>query len=230
MISPRTRGRLERPRVQGAGRAGSAEPDTEPQAEHEVTPVSPPRASRRLPLRLLVGLIVPLIAFLVLLQALGNATAALAITDAVPVVGVLAFGIWRRRVEPVALIPAAVFTLALILSITFGGSALPLELRRAVFPGAVGLACLISLVARRPLLLIAAAKLGRTGKRGAMTTLTFIVGITGLLDAAAQIVLALVVSTAVFAELARLASYTIIGGGLAVCAVYLRWSRARTPG
>jgi hypothetical protein len=65
-------------------------------------------------------------------------------------VWLLAYGIWRRKIKPVALIALAVFALALVLSIAFGGSALSLELRRAVFPGTVGLACLISLAVHRP--------------------------------------------------------------------------------
>jgi hypothetical protein len=155
---------------------------------------------------------------------------------------VLAYGIWRRRIEPVGLTAVAVFAIALLLTITFGGSSLPLELHRAVFPGAVGLACLVSLAARRPLLSIASTKLARArpeataatrpdletpGARRALTTLTAIIGVTCVADAAAQIALALTVSTSSFGELARVASYVIIGTGLAVCVLYLRWTRAR---
>lgn len=64
----------------------------------------------------------------------------------------------RRGSEPILLVPLAVFAIALILSITFGGSALPLELRRSVFPGALGLGCLISLAFHKPLLAIAATR------------------------------------------------------------------------
>jgi hypothetical protein len=55
--------------------------------------------------------------------------------------------------------------------------------------------------------------------------------VTATVDAAAQIVLALTVSTSTFAEVARVASYVIIGSGLAVCALYLRRLKAslRTP-
>jgi hypothetical protein len=159
--------------------------------------------------RLAIALVLPLIAFLLLRRAIGSATGALAITDAI----------------------------ALILSITFGGSSLPLELRRSVFPGALGLGCLISLAFHKPLLAIAAARfadarpeqMGGTaarlklpGSQRALTTLTAIIGVTATADAAAQIVLALTVSTSTFAEVARVASYAIIGSGLGVSALYLR--------
>jgi hypothetical protein len=204
--------------------------------------MNPPMPPRRLRLRLIAGLVLPIIAFVVLLEVFGNATGALAVTDGIPVVWVLAFAVWRRRIEPITLIPVAVFTLALVLTIAFGGSALPLELRRSWFPATVGLACLISLAVRRPLLVIAAEKLaaahpermpqGGLGldpveRRRLLSTLTAIVGITGTADAAAQIALALTVSTATFGVVARIASYVIVASGLAVGAIYVQWVRGR---
>ncbi|HTX08245.1 MAG TPA: VC0807 family protein [Solirubrobacteraceae bacterium] len=200
---------------------------------------------RDLRVRLIAGLALPIIAFVVLLEIIGNATGALAITDGIPVLWALAFAIWRRRIEPITLIPVAVFTLALVLTIAFGGSPLPLELRRSWFPGTVGLACLISLAVHRPLLVLAAAKLsaahpeqaGNGGlgleapeRRRLLTVLTAIVGVTGTADAAAQIALALTVSTATFGVVARIASYAIIASGLAVGALYVRWIRGRAHG
>jgi hypothetical protein len=196
---------------------------------------------RRIRVRLLVGLVVPLVAFVVLVQALGNATGALAITDGIPLAWVVVIGVWRRRLEPVALAAVAVFAIALLVSIALGGNSLPLELRRSVFPGAVGIACLVSLALRRPLLVEASRRLAQArpeiaarrpdpdapGVRRVLTTLTAIVGVAALADAAAQVVLALTVSTATFGIAARVASYATIGGGLAVCAVYLRVVRAR---
>ncbi len=124
----------------------------------------------------------------------------------------LAYGISRRKIEPVGLIVLTVFALALVLSIAFGGSALPLELRRAVFPGTVGLACLISLAVHRPLLVVAVTRarhargeetdgpssLDSPGARRSLATLTAVIGVTGVADAAAQIILALTLSTTHF--------------------------------
>jgi hypothetical protein len=201
----------------------------------KVATVSSPRPSRRVPLRLIAGFALPLIAFFALLRVLGNATGALAITDAIPLLWVVAYGIWRHRLEPIGLVGLAVFGLALVLTIAFGGSPLPLELRRSWFPGTVGLVCLISLAVRRPLLYEAANQLaaaqpdwaaeGRPGldspgSRRSLATLTAIIGVTGIADAVAQIVLALTVSTATFVVVARIASWTIIGTGLAVGAMY----------
>jgi len=194
----------------------------------------------RPPIGVLGSLAATLIAFFALRAALGNSTAALAITDGIPLVWLLGIGLAHRRLERVALIPVVVFTVALLASIAFGGSALPLELRRSVFPGAVGLACLFSLLVRRPLVLEAASRMPRPDQplgeedrlarpevRRMLTVLTAIVGVTGLADAIAQVVLALSLSTSQFVVAAHVASYVTIGGGLLVAAAYLRWKRAR---
>lgn len=199
---------------------------------------------RRL-IRLLAGLLVPLIAFVVLVQSLGNATAALAISDAIPLLWVVAYAVWRRRIEMVGATAVAVFAIALLLTIALGGSSLPLELHRAVFPGAVGLACVISVAARQPLPSIASTKLARarpeataaTGPRldtprshHALAMVTAIIGVTLTADAAAQIVLAFTVSTSTFGVVARVASWVIVGTGLVVCGLYLRRSLTRRHG
>ena len=118
---------------------------------------------------------------------------------------VLAYALWRRRIEPLGASAATLAAIALLLTIALGGSPLPLELHRAVFPGTVGLACLISLAARRPLLSIAFARLAKRSREvaaerrprvdafiahRALTTLTAVIGVTLVTDAAAQIVLA----------------------------------------
>lgn len=204
--------------------------------------MSSPPPSRRSAPRLVAGLALPVIAFFVFLRVIGNATGALAVTEAIPVLWVLGYGIWRRRLEPIGLIAVAVFALALGLTVVFGGSPLPLELRRSWFPGVVGVACLVSLAVRRPLLVFAARKLAGAhsentaqagpeldtpGARRSLATLTAIIGVTGTADAIAQIALAFTVSTSTFVVLARVASYTIIGTGLAVGALYIRHVRTR---
>ncbi len=201
-----------------------------------------PAERQRPPIGVLGSLGVTVIAFFVLRSVLGNATDALAITDGVPLLWLVLIGIRHRRLERIALIPVVVFTVALLASIAFGGSALPLELRRSVFPGAVGLACLISLLVRRPLVLEAASRMPRPDQaageedrlarpevRRMLTVLTAIVGVTGLADAIAQVVLALSLSTSQFVVAAHVASYLTIGSGLLVAVLYLRVKRATLP-
>lgn len=200
------------------------------------------RSSELRPGRLFASLLGPLSAFVVFRQTLGNATEALVIAEALPVLGALAYGMSRRRIEPAVAIAATGFAVALLLTVALGGDALPLELHRALFPGAVGLACLISLVAGHPLLAIAAAKLAQArpetaptarprldtpGARHSLAVLTAIIGVTMTADAATQVALAFTVSTSTFGVVARVASWGIIGIGLAVCALYARRMRGR---
>jgi hypothetical protein len=187
--------------------------------------------------QLVAGMLAPLIGFVALLHALGNATEALAVTDSIPVLWVLTYALWRRRIEPLGASAAALAAIALLLTIALEGSPLPLELHHAVFPGTVGLVCLISLAAGRPLASIALARLAKSGRDvaaerrprvdafiapGALSTLTAVIGVTLLTDAAAQIALALTVSPSTFGVVARVAGRLIVGVGLAICVVYLR--------
>ena len=195
-----------------------------------------PSSSHRRAIRLFAGLLVPLI-FVVLLRLLGNATNALAITEGIPLLWVIGYAIWRRGIEPVGATAVAGFGTALLLTIALGGSPLPLELHRALFPGAVGLACLISLAARRPLLEIAKGRVARKRPQAAvqarpqletsdahhaLALMTAIIGVTMSADAAAQVTLALTVSTATFGVAAHIAAWLIIAAGLTVCGVFLR--------
>jgi hypothetical protein len=204
--------------------------------------VAVPPSSRRRPLRLLAGLLVPVACFLVLLRLVGDATEALAITDGIPLLWLVGYAIWRRRIEPVGAVVAAIAALALLLTIALGGSPLPLELHRALFPGVVGLTCLTSLAVRQPLLQLAKTKLAKNGSeatakhrppldtpdsRHTLAVLTAIIGLTLSTDAAAQVTLALTVSTATFGVVAHMAAWAIIGVGLAVCVLYLRWTHRR---
>ena len=89
------------------------------------------RLSRRAVLNLIATVVVPIGAYLSLHQALGRVTPALAVSEGIPVVWLSAVAVWRRRLEPLALLTIVVFGVALVVTLASGGSALPLKLRRA---------------------------------------------------------------------------------------------------
>jgi hypothetical protein len=192
-------------------------------------------------LRLATGVALPIAGYLALQVGLGNSTTALATTEAIPVAWLVVVAITRRRVEPVAVAVFVVFAIALVLTATSGGSSLPLKLKRAAFPGALGLACLISIAVRKPLLIAMASRragsqpaldsgaagLGTPAGRRALTVLTVIAGVTFTADAVAQVALALSVSTTTFVVAARIASYAIFAGGGTAGALYIRHVRRR---
>lgn len=167
---------------------------------------------------------------------------ALAISTAIALVWTL--GRQGRNPHPVALAAAVVFGVAALVSLASGGSALPLKLRRGLITGPLGVACLVSVAIRRPLLppLLGLVARGlpraisvRIGELRASLTgrtalvLTAIVGLTLLADAAVQVTLALAVSTTVFVSTDGLARLAVAAVGVGACALYLRSQRSDRP-
>jgi hypothetical protein len=187
-------------------------------------------------LRLIAALSIPVVAYVVLSATLHSDLAALAITEAIPVAWVLARSLRRGSVDPIALAVAVVLAAAVLVAIASGGSTLPLKLRRAVITGSLGLACVGSVLVRRPLLPAVADRLARAWPRAERITLalgsrasrrqtimlTAIAGVTLLADATAQVTLALSVSTTAFLGASRLARLAIFAIGLGVSGLYLR--------
>lgn len=147
-----------------------------------------------------------------------------------------------RRVDWFATVFVAVFAVAVVVSLLSGGSALPLKLRYSVVTGAAGLACVISVIIRRPPPLILAHRSLHDAERARriekafsdpvrrhrLTVVTCVAGIALLLDAAVRALLAVTLPTAAFLVASRVASWAVIGAGLAVVVLYLRIA-ARRP-
>jgi hypothetical protein len=198
-----------------------------------------PRAGRIALVRsVLLSAAVPWIVYLLLRPHVGSDAEALAIGGAVPAAWVLARLAVTRRVEWLAVALAVVFAAAVVVSLLSGGSALPFKLRYSVVTGAAGLACVISVITRRPLPLVLAHHLLSDAERARkvraafsdpvlrrrLTVVTCVAGIALLLDAAVRALLAVMLPTATFLVASRVASWAVIGAGLAVAAIYLRFT------
>ena len=197
----------------------------------------PPQLS---PGRLAAGLLVPLAAYLVIRALIGSATGALAITEAVPAAWLLFAGVTRRRVDPVAALSTLTVAIALAAYALTGGDPLALKLRRGAVTGTLGVAALVSVALRRPLLLLvaenvakanpdAAARLIEPARRRAVTILTAIIGLTFAIDGATQIALALTVPSAMFVPDSTAVRIVVLGSGLVAVVSYLRRQRGRWP-
>jgi hypothetical protein len=199
----------------------------------------PPQLSRY---RLLAGLVLPLGAYLVIRAAIGSATGALAITEAIPATWLLVVGITRRRFDPIAVVSTLTVAIALAAYALTGGDPLALKLRRGAVTGTLGIAALASVALGRPLLLIVAehtAKLNSErqpdiqrhlvapDRRQAVTILTAIIGLTFTIDGASQIALALTVPTGTFIADSTAARIVVLGTGLIVTTWYLRHQKER---
>jgi hypothetical protein len=91
------------------------------------------------PFRLLAALVLPLAGYLLIRAAIGSATGALAITEAVPATWLLIVGIARRRLDPVAVVSTVTVALALAAYALTGGDPLALKLRRGAVTGTLGI-------------------------------------------------------------------------------------------
>ena len=98
----------------------------------------------------------PLAAYLIIRAAIGSATGALAITEAVPATWLLVVGIARRRIDPIAVLSTVTVAIALAAYALTGGDPLALKLRRGAVTGTLGIAALASVALGRPLLLMVA--------------------------------------------------------------------------
>jgi len=193
----------------------------------------PPHIS---PLRLLAGLVLPLVAYLVIRALTGSSVGALAITDAVPSAWLLAVGIARRRVDPIALLSATTVMIALAAYALTGGDPLAIKLRRGAVTGTLGIAGLASVALGRPALRLVAenvaklnpdrpelaARLAQPDRRRVLTILTAIIAATFAIDGASQIALALTVCTARFVADSTAARIAVLGTGAVVTIQYLR--------
>jgi hypothetical protein len=198
----------------------------------------PPHLS---PLRLLAGLMLPWVAYLIIRALTGSSVGALAITDAVPSAWLLAVGILRRRIDPIAVLSAATVMIALATYALTGGDPLAIKLRRGAVTGTIGVAGLASVALGRPLLLLVAenvaklnpdrpemaARLAQPDRRRVVTILTAIIAATFAIDGATQIVLALTAPTASFVADSTGARIAVLGTGAVVAIQYLRNQKER---
>jgi hypothetical protein len=194
----------------------------------------PPQLS---PYRLLAGVVLPLATYLLIRAAIGSATGALAITEAIPATWLLVVAVARHRVEPIAVVATVTVAIALGAYALTGGNPLALKLQRGVVTGTLGIAALASVALSRPLLRVLAerianlnserqpviqARLADPDRRRAMTILTAIVGLTFTLDGASQIALALTVPTRAFVADSTATRIVVLVTGLLVTAWYVR--------
>lgn len=179
----------------------------------------------------------PLIIYLLLRRVVGTDTVALAITAALPTAWVVIMFVWRRKVEWIGVLVVTIFLVVMGLTVLSGGSSLPLKLRNAGFAGALGLICVISVLARRPLPILLLQIRARRDPDLAdglermshnkpllrtLAVITGLVGITLLVSAAVQTMLALTLSTTEFVGSTPVVRWIIYATGAVPIVWYVR--------
>jgi hypothetical protein len=191
-----------------------------------------PRLARLWPLPAVVLLVIaiPILVYRLVRPHVGSDTAALAIAGIVPAASVVVRAVVRRRIDPIGTIGLAAFAAALLVSVLTGGSSLPLKLRDSVVTGALGLACVASIAARRPLVGVALRLLGRDPGDRPMHAVTAIAGGTLFVHSAAHAVVALTLPTATYVVAARLVGIPVYAAGFGLVLLYGRLRGSATHG
>ena len=198
----------------------------------------PPRLSPR---RLAAGLLLPLASYLLIRALVGSSTAALLVITAIPGIWLLGLWIASRRLDPIGVVTLVTTVSALVVFALTHGDPLALKLRRGVVTGPIGIAALMSVALRRPLLLLLAeqtakgnpdlqARLANPSRRRFVTVLTAIVGLFLAIDGLSQIVLALTVPAGSFLADSTGVRIAVIGVGAIATAWYIRYQNKRIDG
>jgi hypothetical protein len=194
----------------------------------DAPPRPTPPSLRKLVPSLAVNLVVPVVGYFLLRPHLPNDTVALALVGAIPVLRTVGVLIWRRRVDPIGVLAAVGFGLAVVLSLLWGGDSLPIKFNEAMLTGTLGLACLISAAFKKPLHLLLVGYMNRGANKqlspeAARTSLivTVLIGVTFLLHATSHVILALTLPTGTFLITSRIVGWTIILIGGAVVYWYV---------
>jgi hypothetical protein len=184
--------------------------------------------ARRLIVSTIVAGVAPVITYVLVRPRVPSTAIALAITFAVPVAWAALSASWHRRLDLDGALTIGAYGLGVIVTVLSGGSALPLKLHSAAETGVLGMACLVSVALRRPLLLIGLRILARRkGRRrgawrkvlaaptfgGTFSLVTVLVGVGLLIEATSQAALALVLPTVVFVAVSLPARFAIYSGG-----------------
>lgn len=193
---------------------------------------------RRSPgLSFVISHFVPLITYFVVRPHVASDTEALAIAWFIPLGWTLGSSAWFRRLDVIGLIGIAAYGVALFVSVFFGLGALPLKLHHAAAAVVVGLVCLVSVAIGRPILLllvrgitkaaggdapvrVATDPRSRTGRT--LRSLTLLVGIACLADAALQTALAITLSTGAFLVAKTAVHVVALVGILSGAVLYVR--------
>jgi hypothetical protein len=187
----------------------------------------------------LANIVAPALAYALIRPHVASSATALLAAMAIPAGWTLATFAWRRRADRLGLLSVAVSAVALAVTYLTSGSALALELQDPAETGAIGLACMVSVLARRPLYLTvlrllarrnaeAARMLSDPAIRRSATVETAIIAAILLVHAIAITILALTLPTATFLAVCRVVGLPIIAAGLSLLIWYRRRRRA-TP-
>ena len=194
----------------------------------ERNPKRPNRASlwRNVLVSVLINAVAPLMLYDQLQHRVGSTVTALVAAAGIPLLWTLGRLVVRRRLDPIGLLSLAGFALGILLVLLTGGNPFVFKIREAMLTGALGLVGLGSILARRPIALLALRRSQTAAPaaalRHAALWITAIAGVTLVVHAAVVITLAAVLPTSTF-----IAVHQLIGLGILALGVLALMGRKR---
>jgi len=205
-------------------------------AEIELAPMVP--GWRTLLPQIAVSGILPVVAYALLRPHVPSDASGLMIVSVFPVAQIAWDRLHHGRRDPISIIILVAILLGVVLGLTLNGSTLLLKIRQSAFTGLFGLACLGSMVFRRPLMFLLAREFASGGdpekreafsarwylptmpRRFRIVTLVWAVGL--MAETSAQTLMALGLSTQTFLVLNQVVSGVFLGSLIAYSVVATR--------
>jgi hypothetical protein len=199
---------------------------------------------RKLSWRALINGILPVVVYWLLRPQVGSDTIALGLAAGIPICWGVVQMIRSRRVEKLGVVVLAGFLLAFRGSLAAKDNPLPLKLYGSVIAALLGIAFLVSIALRRPLVLTLLRILARYEPRflalfekvsrepanlRRLNVVTAIIGTTLLIDAVAHATVAILLPTGSYLIVVRLVNWVIRGSGAIALICYIRKWRAQRP-
>jgi hypothetical protein len=184
------------------------------------------RAAARKGLGIVVVPVLSTLAYFLVRPWAGSDVVALAVSGALPAVWAVVRLVAWKKVDGWALLTAAGYGTACLLTVLTGGSKLPLELPETLVVFGVGVVLLVALAIRRPLPL---ARLLKVPDRSAEAGLNAVVGAFLVLHSLLQLGLALVLPTGEFLTVGKLISWATIAAGVLCLWLYVKRLRSPAP-
>ena len=184
--------------------------------------------------------VLPVILYALLRPHLGSDAATLGVVTVFPLAEIAFERIRHGRLEPIGAIVLAGILVGLAGSVFMGGDPFLLKVRESLLTGLFGLACLASLLTRRPAMFYLARSFATGGDPGMLAAFdarwelptvplrfrisTTVWGVGLVAEAAARTVLAMVMPTQAFLVVAQVISYSVLAGLFWFAVLYSRAS------
>lgn len=168
--------------------------------------------------KLIINWFIPLLLYMLLSNNFSNDATALAATGVIPAIWTIVLWLWRRQVNWIGVITILGLSIAIAVSVVLGGGSLPIKLYHPLISGALGLVFLVSVVIRKPLMIILLKKFGggdperfnNPVMNKKITIVTGVFGLVLLLHSIIHVIMALTLSTGIYLIMSKVGTIAML--------------------